>query len=142
MSDILDGPGGLTESTDSSLPVQDAGELANLEPTFQPTAVTLPATLMDDYSDSSLTGVPAASTPSSFASGGLGSLDTSGLLTFGENAATGLLNAFVITPQNVSTAEGAASTAASLSSAATGTIFSWLFLGLIVYLIFGFVERK
>jgi hypothetical protein len=144
MDDLLPDPGAM--ASDGQLP-QDGGDsesdIPNLTPTFS--TLQLPGTMDDtssdsssDSSDSSLTGLPA--TTSSDPGISNNALDTS-LLGFGESAANSLLGAFVTNPANAATAEGVANNTAANALTSSGQLFSYLLIGVVLFLIWGAVEK-
>ena len=164
-SDLLDDPGAFAGQSDGdgSLPQdQDILPPEVLSPSFNPVLSNLenqlPSAMEDDGSDDSLLqlNLPSAnevdnSLQGATESGISTSLDPlvpsslsfpSTLTNFLENSGSSLLSAFVTTPQNVKTAEGAALDAGSISSALSSQIFGYLLIGLVIFLVFQFAEKK
>jgi hypothetical protein len=138
--------GALPVESESSMDV--GSTIPNLTNTFSP-VLSLPATTMSTSasgtysgytSASAYTGLPAGSAGTTTSSG-TNALDTS-LLNFGEGAANSLVGAFVVNPQNAATQEGLANTSATNALTASSQLFSYLLLGLAIFLIFSFAEKK
>jgi hypothetical protein len=137
--ELLPDPGVM--ASDGQLP-QDGGDSESdtpflvTSPTIQPLPDIMDDTSSDDSSgDSALTGIPATSSSSAPSA-----LDTS-LLGFGENLGSSLFGAFVTGPQNAATAEGVANNAAANALSSTGQLFSYLIIGLVIFLIVGAAEK-
>lgn len=122
-------------------------ELENLEPDFTPTLSNLfSSTPMDDTDADTLAGIANLSDPTTQATiagdlGGSSPLDTS-ILGWGESLSSGLLNAFVVAPQNAQTQEGLATTSTELSLASSSQLFSYLLIGLVLFLVVGAFSKK
>lgn len=139
MSDdgLLSDPGAMAADYSGALP-QDyessqLPDLENLSPTF-PT-LSLPASTMDtssDQGDSIFTGIPSVSS----------GLDLSGLFGVLSSDLNQGFQAFVINPQNAATNEGVANNNAQNSLMASSNLFSYLLIGLGLFLVFGFLTRK
>jgi hypothetical protein len=100
--------------------------------------LTLPSL---DQTQSSLSPTLSTSSSSDFAT----TLETalpSNISSFLGNTANSLLNAFVTGPQNAQTQEQQALTGASITSALSSQIFGYLLIGLVIFLIFGFLEKE
>jgi hypothetical protein len=69
------------------------------------------------------------------------SVDTSALGIFG-GLANSLLGSFVTGPANAATAEQEALAKAQLTSAISSQWFGYLLIGLVIFLVFGFIEKK
>jgi hypothetical protein len=134
------------------------GDVANLDPSYGTGTIAnlLPA-LPADYTptssmdDSSLTDfiqaeedgdVSSTGTSSNFGSSfNLGSIGTTLASALGTGA-NSLLSAFVTNPANAQTAEAQALENAGIQQAQSSNLFSYLIIGLVIFLVFGFIERK
>lgn len=135
---VADYPGALGQLP--QLPDDSPEPIGNLVPTFNPTAVNLNSlptmddgpTLDDLYNEGQLTD----STDTGFS---LGSLQS-----FLQQGSSSLLGAFVTNPANAATQEQQATTSASLeaslSQLQTSQVFSYLFVGAIIFLIYNVVS--
>lgn len=143
--DLLPGPGEMAADYSGDLP-QDPGpgvgsDIPNLVPIDTSSLLQTPTTMptASDLGDSAYTGISGDSS-------GSNPLDTSGIFGFLATDANAALNAFVIAPQNAKTAEGVANNAAtnSLNSLLTSNsqIFSYLLIGLGIFLVVSLVGRK
>ena len=146
------------------MPVSSRGDVAsdtpaNLESTFAPNLSSQLAnvsTPMDDFdplasfsgtSDQYETAIgdptdiygSAASSASAF---GLGGINLGSLLTGAEGIGSSLVGAFVTNPANATTAEGQQLATAQIQTAETSQIFSYLLLGLGIFLVFGLISKR
>jgi hypothetical protein len=146
--DDLDTPGLFAASNDAAGPLPDdsGSDLANLSPTFQPAVLTVPT--VDDPPPSSnfQVSLPIESVPTATmeddATDPFSSLNLQPLLTDAGSIGSGLISAFVTNPQNATTAEGQSLANAEISNLTTSNLFSYLLIGLVIFLVFQFLERK
>lgn len=145
MEDDSPSPGDLAASLTGALPgeggstdqPQEIPNLQNYSPVLLPIPMSNSAsgTYSNYSSASAYTGLPASTPAATTSSSGNNALDT-GLLNFAETAGSGLLNAFVINPKNVQTQQAAATGQFQLTSATISQLFSYLLIGLVIFLVF------
>lgn len=150
LTDLVPDPGTIAGGGSNASASNTGPDIALLEPSFTPDLSNLLNPASTAQPTSAMGEIPVIDlgiTPDGGFdnSGGSNPLDTSNLGTTFLNDVSGigssLLNAFVINPQNAQTQQQSALVSAGITSAQTSQIFSYLFIGLIIFLVFGLLKK-
>lgn len=141
MDDELDTPGAFAAGGNVATDSSDGGDIPNLVADYSPSladllpdASTPISPIMDDSNDdndSAYTGTTGSS-----------SLSLQPLVNDLGTIGGSLVNAFVTAPANATTAEGLATSNFDISTAESSQLFTYLIIGLVIFLVFGFLDKK
>lgn len=129
---VPDYPGGTISNELPSLPATNMDDLLGLGDPSDPGSL---AAFVDAEENGDVSSSPASGLASTFNLSGTGLLNDLG--SIGQS----LSNAFLTNPQNAATAEAQALANAQISSLTSSNLFSYLLIGLVIWLVFGLFEK-